>query len=294
MSGDRSLDDVLDSEDARIDPETGKVQERGMFGGWVDTEERVDSDTGTVQKRGLLGDWVDTDERVDPESGRVQERELGFWSDSDKRIDPDTGEVQKRTALGWEGTGKRVETETGEVQKWGAFGWPPTSQPKKGKKKTKDGSTPVGSGGGGTSSGGDGGSGCFKTAIGVILLFVGVCCLLTALSVTGLDGIDSDISSQTEKIKATQVANETHPTAEGFSVEAEPTVAVEEKVTGTGGEGFQVYVVRSGDTLWDIAEEYYGSGYEWTRIRDANKDVIGYMPDGTQKLIVPGQELVLP
>lgn len=54
------------------------------------------------------------------------------------------------------------------------------------------------------------------------------------------------------------------------------------------------YTVKSGDTLWEIAEARYGNGAEWTQILDANSSDIGYLPNGQQALIVPGQTLVLP
>lgn len=54
------------------------------------------------------------------------------------------------------------------------------------------------------------------------------------------------------------------------------------------------YTVVEGDTLWEIAEAVYGSGFEWGKILEANVDSIGYLPNGSQALIVPGQVLVLP
>lgn len=54
------------------------------------------------------------------------------------------------------------------------------------------------------------------------------------------------------------------------------------------------YTVQSGDTLWEIAEARYGSGFEWGKILEANKANIGFLPSGSQALIVPGQMLVLP
>jgi nucleoid-associated protein YgaU len=54
------------------------------------------------------------------------------------------------------------------------------------------------------------------------------------------------------------------------------------------------YTVKSGDTLWEIAEAAYGNGAEWTKILDANKSSIGLLADGSQALIRPGQVLVLP
>jgi len=54
------------------------------------------------------------------------------------------------------------------------------------------------------------------------------------------------------------------------------------------------YAVQSGDTLWEIAEARYGSGFEWGKILEANKDSVGFLPSGSQALIVPGQVLNLP
>ena len=54
------------------------------------------------------------------------------------------------------------------------------------------------------------------------------------------------------------------------------------------------YKVQKGDTLWQIAQGKYGSGFEWTKILQANKDKVGFLPNGSQALIEVGQELVLP
>ena len=54
------------------------------------------------------------------------------------------------------------------------------------------------------------------------------------------------------------------------------------------------YTVKSGDTLWEIAEAVYGNGADWVKILNANSSSIGYLPNGQQALIMPGQILVLP
>lgn len=54
------------------------------------------------------------------------------------------------------------------------------------------------------------------------------------------------------------------------------------------------YEVQYQDTLWEIAEAKYGSGFEWERIRSTNDPDIGYLPNGSQALIFPGQRLSLP
>lgn len=54
------------------------------------------------------------------------------------------------------------------------------------------------------------------------------------------------------------------------------------------------YTVKEGDTLWEIAEAKYGSGYEWTKLVAANVDTVQMLPNGVQALIAPGQTLQLP
>lgn len=62
------------------------------------------------------------------------------------------------------------------------------------------------------------------------------------------------------------------------------------------------YTVRSGDNLWSIARKYYGgSGSDWNKIYDANKDVIeetarkyGKANSNNGWWIYPGTVLVIP
>lgn len=53
------------------------------------------------------------------------------------------------------------------------------------------------------------------------------------------------------------------------------------------------YIVQLGDTLWEISEGYYGSGFNWVNILDSNRESIGYLNDGTQALIFEGLVLNL-
>ena len=57
-----------------------------------------------------------------------------------------------------------------------------------------------------------------------------------------------------------------------------------------GESGGQAYTVKPGDSLWNIAKKYYGSGAMYTKIYEANKDLIG----GNPNLIFPGQKLIIP
>ena len=51
----------------------------------------------------------------------------------------------------------------------------------------------------------------------------------------------------------------------------------------------RTYTVQKGDSLWKIAKQVYGKGSAWTRIHEANKDVIDD-PD----VIQPGWTLRIP
>ena len=66
----------------------------------------------------------------------------------------------------------------------------------------------------------------------------------------------------------------------------EETVADEVEASGDKG---RTYTVKSGDTLWAIAQEMYGSGGKYMKIFEANTSKL----DSPDK-IFPGQELVIP
>lgn len=51
------------------------------------------------------------------------------------------------------------------------------------------------------------------------------------------------------------------------------------------------YTVKSGDTLWEIAEAVYGDGSQWGKLLAANSTSVGFLSNGTQALIMPGQVL---
>ena len=55
----------------------------------------------------------------------------------------------------------------------------------------------------------------------------------------------------------------------------------------------RTYTVVAGDTLWGISERFYGTGFQWTTIRNANPGAIGTLSNGNP-LIRPGQILKIP
>ena len=105
----------------RLNPETGVVQENGMFG-WNDTNQRINPETGNIQTNGFLG-WNDSDIRIDQESGNIQKDGFFGYNDTDTRVNTETGIIQKNGMLGWVDTDERIDPKTGNHQKKGMFGW---------------------------------------------------------------------------------------------------------------------------------------------------------------------------
>lgn len=55
------------------------------------------------------------------------------------------------------------------------------------------------------------------------------------------------------------------------------------------GKNVDYYEIKSGDTLWAVAKKYYGDGNKYTKIVEANKEVI---KDADK--IFPGQKIRIP
>lgn len=75
-----------------------------------------------------------------------------------------------------------------------------------------------------------------------------------------------------------------NPTPE-ISNEAVSTQSIEEALNNKGN-----YIVQEGDTLWSIAEEKYGSGFEWYRIAEANNITDRWGLVAGTNLVVPEAE----
>jgi nucleoid-associated protein YgaU len=82
------------------------------------------------------------------------------------------------------------------------------------------------------------------------------------------------------------------PKSESGTVASSTTIK-ETPATGIGSGGDVEYVVTQGDTLWQIADKFYGSGFEWYRLRDANPNLVSTLSNG-RPLITPGQHLLIP
>ena len=77
--------------------------------------------------------------------------------------------------------------------------------------------------------------------------------------------------------------NDSTSSGDGSSTDSSQNTGIVEKVisalTGNGQEQQKeeepfIYTIKSGDTLWKIAIEYYGNGALWTKLYEDNRDVI--------------------
>ena len=75
----------------------------------------------------------------------------------------------------------------------------------------------------------------------------------------------------------------------GAAETAQAPAASDKKAPTADAATETTYKVSSGDTLWKIADKFYGDGEKWKVIYEANKDKLS--SPGT---IIPGQELVIP
>ena len=66
-------------------------------------------------------------------------------------------------------------------------------------------------------------------------------------------------------------------------------VRADEVTTPAQTSEVRYYEIKKGDTLWKVAKEFYGNGNKYTKIFDANKEVIK-----DANLIFPGQKIRIP
>jgi len=53
----------------------------------------------------------------------------------------------------------------------------------------------------------------------------------------------------------------------------------------------ELYIISKGETLWELAEKYLGSGYRWKEIKDENGQIF---TEGSAEVIPVGQKLIIP
>jgi len=51
------------------------------------------------------------------------------------------------------------------------------------------------------------------------------------------------------------------------------------------------YTISKGENLWDLAEEYLGTGFRWNEITDIDGNTF---PDWRAKFLQPGQKVIIP
>lgn len=70
-------------------------------------------------------------------------------------------------------------------------------------------------------------------------------------------------------------------------------VAGVQEIRETPSTAVQTYTVQPGDTLWSIAESFYGDGNDWELISNDPHNQIGQLPDG-RPLVHAGNALYIP
>ena len=135
--------------------------------------------------------------------------------------------------------------------------------------------------------------------IGVVFLAALIIFLATRSARRGEEGVSgtqptpvTSLDKFGDKFGTTGTGAPIGATGTGTATEPPPTGTT---ATGTTGapitEAVQprTYTVKKDDSLWKIAEEFYGDGSQFTLIEKANKDIL----KGSKKLM-PGMKLVIP
>ena len=84
---------------------------------------------------------------------------------------------------------------------------------------------------------------------------------------------------------------EKEPVQESVYLESEPSreLKTQEEVTSVSTLTFEKYTIRENDTLEKISQKFYGTTKKWTKIYQANKDILK-----SPNRIYPGQVIKIP
>lgn len=147
----------------------------------------------------------------------------------------------------------------------------------------------------------------FVQVVGIAMIFAGIVLIVLPLSSNLLK---SDQQNDNEQNPISETQDDTLDGIKTKRTVKAATISAQEKseetrtlIAQTGRWRATDYVkgdiktgnyrVQQGDTLWEISEAVYGSGFEWHKILNANKSKIGFLPNGSQALIEVGQILVI-
>lgn len=84
-------------------------------------------------------------------------------------------------------------------------------------------------------------------------------------------------------------------TKESVSISSGSGGASSKKSSSSKTKGYERYEVQEGDTLWELAEDRYGSGAKYKKIFDANKtESEGFDKISNPSLILPGWVIKIP
>ena len=101
------------------------------------------------------------------------------------------------------------------------------------------------------------------------------------------DGLDVSVSLKMKQYK--DFGTKTVRVIEPASPVGQPAAMVEQPRETSNAPQASSYTVVKGDTLWAIAKRLYGDGAQYTKIYEANKDMVS-----NPNLIYPGQVLIIP
>jgi len=137
-----------------------------------------------------------------------------------------------------------------------------------------------------------------KALIGLAVVFVALFSFWTYRQVIEMRKQTADSERAFPNLPDTSSTSTQRKPEEAVTKPTSPTVGTSGAWTANdykkGDITGKTYTVKYGDTLWEIAEGVYGNGSLWTNILASNSTQVGFLPNGSQALIFPGQVLTIP